>query len=128
MNIPPFKPEPLADLFRRFPAALVIEYHLNLVESGQQESPALQAKHRFDFPDGIRLIAAKENVGGTADIHLSFGIHQDHQPAWIAKGQAAYLLRCKEIIGLLQTERLLSPGPWSDTFITPRATHFWFKL
>jgi len=127
MNIPAFQPEEFPALKRRFPAALVIEYHRHLVESGQQENPALQAKHRFDFPDGIRLIASKDNDGHGPTIHLSLGIHESHQPAWIHRGQNSFHLRCREIIQSLQADKLLPAGHFLDTHFTPRANHYWFR-
>lgn len=124
----PFEPESMEDMQRRWPAVLLCRFEAACVEDGRQMNPCFLRAHVFDFFDGIRMLAAVEDISMEVErfeLHLSFGIHSDHHRDWIVRGHAAYTHRVEQIVVMLQVLVIL--GELSSHEETPRAHHYWFK-
>jgi len=124
---PPFKPEDIESIKRRWPAALTPVYELDKCERGEQEPPGFSREHCFDFPDGIRMIASVENHDGTHALHVSFGINDGFQAKWRMDGKRAFRKQCElnyltefQAAGLINRDLL-------DTDSGPKAIHYWFR-
>ena len=68
----PVEPETLAELKVRFPQAVESVIYIEKVRSGEQVSPSTLREHVFDFPDGMRMIVSREDLGdGNVFYHAS---------------------------------------------------------
>ena len=68
----PYEPETLSDMKLRFHAAVDSVVYIDKVRSGEQVSPSKLRKHVFDFPDGMRMIVSREDLGdGKVFYHAS---------------------------------------------------------
>src|SRR5262245_26199753 len=69
---PPFKPEPLEALQRRYPQALAEWVDVESVELGVCAAPASLPLHRFCFEDGLLLVVSRDKgVRGQRFTHVS---------------------------------------------------------
>lgn len=124
MKLLPFESESPEAIRQRLGAILKVIYDQRALDEDIYVSPVYQRRHVFDFPDGIRLVAAVER-SPKAELHLSFGIHDSFHSIWIPKGREAYLARCRELVAMLQSYGLVG-ADCSQTYLTKRAFHFWF--
>lgn len=128
---PPFEPESIDDMRKRWPAILVTRFEAAAVEDGRQMNPVFLRAHIFDFHAGVRLIAAVEDTTpqfatvATYELHLSFGIPVDFQAAWVQRGKEAWLEFCRFIVELFRKFGMVTTDETSHE-ITDRAYHFWF--
>ena len=58
----PFEPESIESLKARYPEAMKDTYDPNDIKDDPTQSPGKQRKHVFDFEDGLRLIASRDQM------------------------------------------------------------------
>jgi hypothetical protein len=78
----PFEPELEEQIMARFPAALAEIQDAAAIERDPTLRPSSKRKHVFDFPNGIRLCASRDQVDGHVITHFSFSLSNHFVSIW----------------------------------------------
>ena len=70
-----FKAEPVKKLKGRFKAAMERVWDPDTMKDDKADRPGLHREYVFDFKDGTRLIASKDQIEGKLFLHISGSYH-----------------------------------------------------
>jgi hypothetical protein len=129
----PYSPEPPDALRRRYPIAIAKVLYMEDLPEGQSIRAA--KANVFDFPDGLRLIVGRENLGGRLIVdHMSASVAPDSDlhraiESRISSGHAEIAHRAFDALSLQRLAYLSGQPPQVHSVcMSPNGSPQWFRI